>query len=270
MPQHTTVLLQNLSIGYHVHAKSERIVAHHISAELHSCELTCLLGANGIGKSTLLRTLAMFQPKLEGDIIIDGQSIDCYSQHQLSRMIGIVLTERPEVQQLTVEALISMGRQPYTGFFGKCKADDIKAVNEAINHVGIASLRHRMFNTLSDGERQKVMIAKTLAQQTPIIYLDEPTAFLDFPSKVETMRLLRNISQQQDKTVFLSTHDLTLALQLADQLWLLLPDGLHTGTPRELTENGILDQYLAGTGILLNPADLSLNISTQPSFQRRL
>ena len=260
MSQHTTVSLQDLCIGYGTSEKRERIVAQHLHAELHSGELTCLLGANGIGKSTLLRTLAAFQPKLDGDIIVDGQSIDSYTQRQQSKMIGIVLTERPEVQQLTVEALVSMGRQPYTGFFGKCKEDDVKAVNEAIEAVNISALRHRWFYTLSDGERQKVMIAKTIAQQTPIIYLDDPRAFLDLPSKVEMMRLLRRISQQQDKTVFLSTHDITLALQLADQLWLMLADGLHTGTPRELADDGTLNQYLTGTGITLNQEDLTLKI----------
>ena len=133
----------------------------------------------------------------------------------MSRLIGIVLTEKPDVQNMTIEELVGMGRSPYTGFWGTLDDEDKKIVGEAIQLVGIENLQGRMVHTLSDGERQKVMIAKALAQQTPIIYLDEPTAFLDFPSKVETMQLLRRLALEEQKTIFLSTHDVELSLQLA-------------------------------------------------------
>ena len=142
--------------------------------------MTCLLGRNGIGKSTLLRTLSAFQPALEGEIVISSTQppspITSLTDKQLSRLIGIVLTEKPDVQNMTIEELVGMGRSPYTGFWGTLDDEDKKIVGEAIRLVGIENLQGRMVHTLSDGERQKVMIAKALAQQTPIIYLDEPTA----------------------------------------------------------------------------------------------
>ena len=192
-----SVVLHNLSIGY-LTKGNEKVVASGLNATINNGELTCLLGRNGIGKSTLLRTLSAFQPALEGEIVISStqppSSITSLTDKQLSRLIGIVLTEKPDVQNMTIEELVGMGRSPYTGFWGTLDDEDKKIVGEAIQLVGIENLQGRMVHTLSDGERQKVMIAKALAQQTPIIYLDEPTAFLDFPSKVETMQLLRRLS----------------------------------------------------------------------------
>ena len=205
-----TYELQNLSTGYHGRHRTH-VVAQHISAQLEVGCLTCLLGPNGAGKSTLLRTLANFQPAIEGRMLLDGQSLERYTPREIARCIGVVLTERPNVGDMTVEELVAMGRSPYTGFWGGLQAEDRMAVNEAIGLVGIEVLRRRRVQSLSDGERQKVMIAKVLAQQTPIIFLDEPTAFLDFPSKVEMMLLLRRLAHEMQKTVFLSTHDLELA-----------------------------------------------------------
>ena len=155
-----------------------------INAAIRSGELTCLLGANGVGKSTLLRTLAAFQPKLDGEVLIEGQEITTFNDKELSRMIGVVLTEKPDIRNMSVRELVALGRSPYTGFWGTLHDDDWQVVDEAIHAVRIEPLRERMIHTLSDGERQKVMIAKALAQQTPIIYLDEPTAFLDYPSNL--------------------------------------------------------------------------------------
>ena len=152
---------------------------------------------------------------MAGEVWIAGKRLSDYADKELARLIGIVLTERCEVTNLSVEELVGLGRSPYTGFWGTLGKEDKRIVSEAIQQVGIAGLSDRMIHTLSDGERQKVMIAKVLAQQTPVILLDEPTAFLDFPSKVEMMRLLRTLAHGLDKTVFLSTHDLELALQIA-------------------------------------------------------
>lgn len=271
-----TVVLNNLSIGY-TQRGNEKVVAQGLNAAINSGELTCLLGCNGIGKSTLLRTLSAFQPALGGDVMLYNNLTSClspltsYTDKELSRMIGIVLTEKPDVRNMTVEDLVGMGRSPYTGFWGTLTANDRQIVSEAISMVGIESLRGRMIHTLSDGERQKVMIAKALAQQTPIIYLDEPTAFLDYPSKVEMMQLLRRLAHEQQKTIFMSTHDVELALQIADCLWLMEPDShlssltshLSVGTPRQLADDGALSRFVERDGIVFERDSLTLRVSKE-------
>jgi iron complex transport system ATP-binding protein len=162
---------------------------------------------------------------------------------------------------MTIEELVGMGRSPYTGFWGTLDDEDKKIVGEAIQLVGIENLQGRMVHTLSDGERQKVMIAKALAQQTPIIYLDEPTAFLDFPSKVETMQLLRRLALEEQKTIFLSTHDVELSLQLADKIWLMEPGHLSVGTPRQLADEGALSRFIEHDGITFDKESLTIHIT---------
>lgn len=243
------IRLQNLTIGYRVKGNQKK-VAQHITADIHCGELTCLIGRNGVGKSTLLRTLSGFQPALDGDIIFEGEQsirLQDLTDKELSRFIGVVLTEKPDVRNMTARELIELGRSPYTGFWGGLTAEDHDIAAEAIRQVGIESLADRMVHTLSDGERQKVMIAKALAQQTPVIFLDEPTAFLDFPSKVETMQLLGLLAREQHKVIFLSTHDVELTLQLADRLWLMERNEQQPvciGTPAELTADGTLSRSL--------------------------
>jgi iron complex transport system ATP-binding protein len=255
-----SVKLNDLSIGYRT-GKETRQVATGLCASLFSGELTCLLGPNGVGKSTLLRTLAAFQPPLGGTITIGGTELNRMSAKQMSRIVGIVLTEKPDVPGMTAREMVAMGRSPYTGFWGRQDNEDETIVSQSLETVGISQLAHRLLGTLSDGERQKVMIAKALAQQTPIVLLDEPTAFLDFPSKVDTMLLLRRICREQQKTVFLSTHDLELALQTADRLWLMMPGGnLHVGTPRELAHQGYLAQFIQRPNVAFNPDTLTITV----------
>ncbi len=255
-----SVRLQDITIGY-VSKHQQHVVASHLQADLQKGELTCLLGRNGIGKSTLLRTLAAFQPPLSGQIYIGDEELSELTDQALSKAIGIVLTEKPDVRHMTVEELVGMGRSPYTGFWGTLSADDKAIVQRAIELTGIGDLQRRMVHTLSDGERQKVMIAKALAQQTPIIYLDEPTAFLDFPSKVETMQLLHRLAVEEQKTIFLSTHDVELALQLSDCLWLMEPDGLHVGTPQELATQGVLGRFIEHNGIVFDAETLTIHVT---------
>ena len=255
------VALSQLRIGYQG-KKDVKTVAENINATIRQGELTCLLGANGVGKSTLLRTLSAFQPKLGGSIMIDGHEINEYSSKKLSQLIGVVLTEKPDVKNMSVRELVSLGRSPYTGFWGTCSKEDLCIVDDAISLVGISNLKDRMVDTLSDGERQKVMIAKALAQQTPVIYLDEPTAFLDFPSKVEVLLLLRHICQEQQKTIFLSMHDLELALQIADCIWLMdRQEGLSIGTPQELAVSGVLGRFVERKGIHFDSETLTIRIN---------
>jgi iron complex transport system ATP-binding protein len=253
--------LKALTTGYRS-KRGEHVVSKQITATLQAGELTCLLGPNGAGKSTLLRTLAAFQPPLSGEMLLDGQLLQEYTAQQLAMRIGVVLTERPSIKGMRVREMVAMGRSPYTGFWGGLKAEDEKAVDEAIAQVGIHNLERRQVDTLSDGERQKVMIAKALAQQTPIIFLDEPTAFLDFPSKVEMLLLLRRLAREMQKTVFLSTHDIELALQTADRLWLMGRDTeeLIIGTPRELAATGALSRFFSGPGIVFDAEALRFKI----------
>ena len=279
--------LKDLTIGY-AQKNNTKVVASGINATLHSGRLTCLIGANGIGKSTLLRTLSAFQPPLSGEIFIDSESpipLSTLTDKQLSRLIGVVLTEKPDVQNMTVFELVGLGRSPYTGFWGRLNEDDKEVVKESLRLVGIESLQDRLIQTLSDGERQKTMIAKALAQQTPVIYLDEPTAFLDYPSKVEMLTLLRHLARETGKTIFLSTHDMELALQIADELWLMTagtpssdtaesPSNnglcqnpkettLIIGTPRELAANGSLSHFIDRPGLHFDPQTLAIRVTNR-------
>lgn len=208
------ISLSQLSVGY---TPSHPVISD-INLELRSGQLACLIGENGIGKSTLLKTLTGFLPKLKGSLLLGDRDIESFSQRELARQVSIVLTQKPDVQNLTIEEIIGLGRSPYTGFFGRLRVEDRKVVDDAIATMGIEKLRGRMIQTLSDGERQKVMIAKALAQETPIILLDEPTAFLDFPSKAETFQSLQRMAHERDKLILLSTHDLELAVRFADSL----------------------------------------------------
>lgn len=265
-----TIHINGLSIGYRS-KNSIKLVAKEICSTIYSGELTCLLGANGVGKSTLLRTLSAFQSKLGGEILVLGKDIDAYSDKELSTTIGVVLTDKCEIRNMSVRELIGMGRSPYTGFWGKLSKEDKRIVEESIALVCIEDLASRMVHTLSDGERQKVMIAKALAQETPVIYLDEPTAFLDFPSKVEIMQLLHRLTRKMNKTIFMSTHDLELALQISDKIWLMdKTNGIATGTPEDLALSGHLSNFFARKGIVFDKDTGLFRIDNQFSRQVRL
>lgn len=249
MNRTATIQLRHLTIGYRGKANA-KIVAGDIGCDIYAGELTCLLGTNGVGKSTLLRTLSAFQPKIRGEIYVSGKELGKYTDRELSTVISVVLTEKCDIRNMTVRELVGMGRSPYTGFWGRLSAQDEEIVDKAIGLVNIRHLAPRMLHTLSDGERQKAMIAKALAQETPVIYLDEPTAFLDFPSKVEIMQLLHRLTRETQKTIFLSTHDLELALQIADKIWLMdKANGITTGTPEDLALQGNLSHFFARKGI---------------------
>lgn len=241
-----TLFLDGLVTGYR-NKRQVHVVSGPLTASLFSGELTCLLGANGSGKSTLLRTLSAFLPSIGGDVLLEGKSLRSYARKELSHMLGVVLTERIEIQDLSVRNLVAMGRMPYTGFWGYLTDADRKAVDVALEQVGMLHMVGRSIHTLSDGEMQKVLIAKALAQETPFIFLDEPTAFLDYPSKADLFLLLRNLAYKYQKTVFLSTHDVELALQMADRLWILdRAHGLYTGIPEDLALGGVLEGLFTG------------------------
>lgn len=218
------IRLEHLSIGY----KGREVVADDINIEIRNGELTCLIGHNGVGKSTLLKTISGFLPAKSGRVMIGAAGdVATMTRQQLAKRVGVVLTGRPDVQNLTVEEIVGLGRSPYTGYLGRLSDEDCRIVSDAIGLVGITRLKGRMIQSLSDGERQKTMIAKALAQQTPAILLDEPTSFLDFRSKVDMFRLLQDLAHKQDKLILLSTHDLELAVRLSDRLVELNENGIH-------------------------------------------
>lgn len=203
----------NLCVGYHGHS-----VVEDINLSLPCGRMACILGSNGAGKSTLLRTLCGFQSPLSGTVNIGGSDINHLTPAGMARRVSVVLTYRPDTPSLTAEEMVAMGRAPYTGFWGSLGKTDRDIVQQAMLTVGITTLANRRMGQLSDGERQKVMIAKALAQQTPVILLDEPTAFLDYASKVAVMKTLSHLAHNEEKTILISTHDLELAARIADCL----------------------------------------------------
>ncbi len=247
--QQKSIELTDLCTGYMVN-KQKKVISDKLTAKIYSNELTCLLGPNGAGKSTLLRTLAGFQPSLSGSINVGGQDIKTYNSKELAKVISVVLTDNSSIRNMTAYDVVGMGRAPYTGFWGKLKESDKKMIDKCFTWVGIEDLKERKMQTLSDGERQKVMIAKAIAQETPVIFMDEPTAFLDYPSKIQMMLLLHRLAKSLKKTIFLSTHDLEHALQVADHVWLLDKEhGLTTGSPEDLSSMGMIEEYFNRDGI---------------------
>lgn len=256
------VKLNSLSIGY-FGKRGPIAIQSNIDACLKEGQFVALLGPNGSGKSTLLRTLAGFMPPLSGNVILDGHHLASLSDSELSQMVGVVLTERPSLSSMTVEQLVGLGRSPYTGFWGRLRDSDRKIVEEALELAGCAQMRARMVNTLSDGECQRVMVAKALAQRTPVILLDEPTAFLDFPSKVEMMQLLKRLAHERNLIILQSTHDLNMALSVADSIWLLDRKlGFTAGEPRELAASSTLQKYFLRPGLSFDSESLCFTISS--------
>ncbi len=240
----TLLHTEGLSVG---HGRSP--VVEGIDMHIEAGEMIALIGVNGSGKSTLLRTLAGLRPALAGRVLIDGQPLATLTSMARARRIAVVLTGRPMVGLLDVRTLVSLGRQPWTGHMGKLSADDLRKVDEAMACTGTAVFAERGMDMLSDGERQKVMIARALAQGTPMLLLDEPTAFLDLVNRVQVMRLLRSIAHDLGRGVLLSTHDLRTALDLADRIALLHGGRMWVGTPEVALKDGVLAAAFQGEGL---------------------
>ena len=247
-----TITLDNLTIGYLNQGNKIEVVSS-ISNKIYPGELICLLGANGVGKSTLLRTIAGFQPSLAGEIKLFNKRLNQYSAKEIAKHISIVLTQRPDIYNMRAYELVSIGRSPYTGFWGSLSDEDKIIIDQAFEDVAISELKERFIHTLSDGERQKVMITKALVQDTPIILLDEPTAFLDFASKVEITQLLLNLARERKKSILLTTHDMELAFQVADQIWLFNRNNqLESGTPEDLALSNTFNRFFENSGVSFN------------------
>jgi iron complex transport system ATP-binding protein len=247
----TILSSQSLSIGY-----PNKTVASSLNLRLTKGRLVCLLGPNGAGKSTLMRTLCAMQTPLAGQVLLNGVDIHALSSRELARLLSVVLTDRVQVGLLSAYELVSLGRYPYTGWNGRLSADDHRIIRESIEATGAQDLAARPVDELSDGERQKVSMARALAQQPQLLILDEVTAFLDLPRRVDIMRTLRRLAHDHGATILLSTHDLDLAIRSADELWLLEKGGaFHCGAPEDLVLNGSFAQAFLSEGIEFNPAD---------------
>ncbi|MDL2239581.1 ABC transporter ATP-binding protein [Bacteroidales bacterium OttesenSCG-928-K03] len=239
----------NISTGYRSNSEKSKgkkffVVHSELNFSLNRGELVCLIGENGAGKSTLIKTLCGFIPLVSGNLFVDEKNINELNSRDIASEIGVVLSNAPDLNNMTAYEVVCMGRYPFTGMFGKLTGSDYEKVDEAIGIIGAGKLKHKNFNMMSDGEKQKIMIAKTLAQQTPNIIMDEPMAFLDFPSKIEMINILKNLAHNHDKAVLISTHNLEIALDMADKLWLMNAKGnfIQT-TSAELIENNLLEEY---------------------------
>jgi|WetSurSiteA1Bulk_404760.scaffolds.fasta_scaffold00327_4 iron complex transport system ATP-binding protein len=233
------VKLVDLRIGYRTAMGKERVVFGPINVELSKAEMVGIIGRNGIGKSTLLRTIAGLQPRLDGKILLDDTDNTKIPVKEMAKLISFVSTEAVITEHLTVSELIAIGRFPYTGWFGKLSQPDLKIVHEASELTGVSHLMQKPVHELSDGERQRVMIARALAQDTPVIILDEPTAFLDLPARYEILRILNDLSMVQQKTILFTTHDLAIAMDAADKLWIMADGNLYQGAPEDLLINKV-------------------------------
>ena len=234
---HIILDVRNLSVGYSDRKKINEI-SKNVNFSLSKGELVGLVGANGIGKSTLLRTLTGMQSPLEGEIILHGKPLKAYSSFQIATQMSVVLTEPPATKNLSVREMISLGRQPYTNWIGKLSRKDQQAVDFAMQTTETSNLADRKCFELSDGQMQRVAIARALAQDTPIMILDEPTTDLDIYHRAYVLKLLKNLSETTQKTILFSTHEIDLAIQLADKMIIMTEDEVFYETPCKLIENG--------------------------------
>jgi iron complex transport system ATP-binding protein len=240
---------RDLRIGYRNRRRADKVIAADLNLNLDSGRLVCLLGPNGAGKSTLMRTLAGMQAKLGGKVLLEGSEVSTLQPEMLAKKLSIVLTERVNAGLLSAYALVALGRYPYTDWRGRLTEADETIVQRALVAVGAEGLAASPVSELSDGERQKVMIARALAQETPLMMLDEPTAYLDLPHRVEIMQILRRLAHDRGRAVLLSTHDLDLALRSADEIWLMTNGRLFSGAPEDLVLSGAFAEAFASQGV---------------------
>jgi len=247
------IVCHNLCLGYKNKSETQVPLFPSFNISLNEGELTALVGPNGAGKTSLLKTITGNLKPLSGQLFILGQNLTDFHADELAKIISIVLTDRILDQNINVFDVVAMGRYPYTGFWATLNKYDKSVVNQSMEMVGIESFAERTFATLSDGERQKVMIAKALAQDTPIILLDEPAAFLDYPSKIELMHLMQKLVNQHHKTILYSSHDLDLVLRSADRLWLVASGKpIVSDIPEQLVLDGFIEKYFTRAGLHFN------------------
>lgn len=253
--------LEALSIGF-VNGKRKRNILPPVSADAKKGEMVAVLGRNGIGKSTLLRTIMGLQPSLSGKIYIDGRSCPEYSRHELAKKAGYISTEIVRASNMRVYDLVALGRFPYTGWTGSNDPQGRDAITSAMNKTGMTGFSDRYVSELSDGERQRAMIARVLAQQTDILIMDEPTAFLDIAGRYEMMHLMSELAHE-GRTILFSTHDFNIALNQADKIWLILENALLEGSPEDLVLSGAFDNLFNPDIAGFNHADGTFSLKPE-------
>lgn len=262
---YTTLLNTNkLSLGYQHKSKGTIFLQSNMNLDLYEGELVCLIGPNGCGKSTLIRTLSGIQKPLNGKVLVEGKDIIDIHISRRSDLMGVVLTDKDAVENITVHEIVSLGRYRSSNWLGLVNEEDENKIADAIELVSLKGFDDRMYGSLSDGEKQRAFIAKVLASASLIMLLDEPTAHLDIPNKVSIMTLLRDLTRKSGHAMLVSTHELDLALQLADQIWLMIPgDRLYKGTPEEILQSGLLDKVFGNETLSFNPGSGSFCVKTK-------
>jgi len=248
----------NLNIGYSQKGNIINIVSN-INITANKGDLIALIGVNGSGKSTLIRTLLKFQDYILGDILLNNKSLKLYTNNELAENISYVASRLTEQNNITAKDLISLGRLPYTKWFGILSENDKQIINDVIKTLGIEKLAKKQFNNLSDGEKQKVLVARALAQNTDLIILDEPTSHLDLPGKFELTAVLKKLTQDNDKAVIFSTHDLNIAFANANIIWFIYENKLISGTPEQIIENQNFRNIFKGSSLSEDEQDRILS-----------
>jgi iron complex transport system ATP-binding protein len=256
--------VKDLTVGYNLSRKESKPLLQGVNLELREGELACLIGPNGCGKSTLIRTLCGLQKPIAGEIHINGKNINQLEEDSISEFISVVLTDKGTVENITVDEIVSLGRYRCSDWLGRLSSSEYTYVEHAIGLVGLKGFEDRIYGSLSDGEKQRAFIAKAIASDASVMLLDEPTAHLDIPNRVQIMSILRELSRTQGHTILVSTHDLDLAMQLADEIWLIDHEcSLFKGTPEELIYSANLDRVFGSELLHFNPQSGSFCVSTK-------
>ena len=268
--QHLTIELRHLSTGYTERRRSV-VISPDLSLSIRPGEIVMLMGPNGSGKSTLMHTMAGLLPPLAGEVELGEKPLSSLTMKEVARQLSLVLTERIPAGNMDVWEVVTIGRYPYTGFRGVLSAEDKRICEEALTTCRLTELRERIFDTLSDGEKQRVMIARALAQETPLILLDEPTAHLDLPSRLEVTTMLRTLAHKLGKSILISTHELDLALGWADTIWLLDRSGAITAkAPEDLILDGDIERVFGDPRLRFDQERGEFSIAEEPGQQIHL
>jgi len=250
----SVIALESVVTGYRDGRRS-RVVLSNLDVTLDAGTFTVLVGPNGAGKSTLIRTMSALQPTLAGRVLLDGQDVHIIPARARAQRLAVVLTQQVKVWGITARELVALGRHPHTGLSGTLTTEDYRVVDRALDSTGSSELAHRQIAELSDGERQRVMVARALAQEPKAMILDEVTAFLDLPHRVDILLLLRRLARQSGCAMLLSTHDLELAIKTADRLWVIGAGGRFTaGAPAELSDAGVFDDVFPSEQLVFDRA----------------
>lgn len=268
--QHLTIELRHLRTGYTERRRSV-VISPDLSLSIRPGEIVMLMGPNGSGKSTLMHTMAGLLPPLAGEVQLGEKPLSSLTMKEVARQLSLVLTERIPAGNMDVWEVVTIGRYPYTGFRGVLSTEDKRICEEALATCRLTELRERIFDTLSDGEKQRVMIARALAQETPLILLDEPTAHLDLPSRLEVTTMLRTLAHKLGKSILISTHELDLALGWADTIWLLDRSGaIIAKAPEDLILDGDIERVFGDPRLRFDSERGEFSIAEEPGQQIHL